>query len=121
MRNKYLYILIGWMLGLIACQPGLPHIDEQKEMTPVIYPDYKEVTIPVNMAPLNFGLRDAEEDAVAVFSFQEHSISVWLKDSTFQIPLKENCYNRQKEKAWKYRCLLRKKENGLDIGLLISM
>ena len=80
--------MIGCLLGLVACQPSLPHIDEQKEITPVIYPDYKEVTIPVNVAPLNFGLRDAVADAVAVFAFQEHSISVWLKDSTFQIPLK---------------------------------
>ena len=47
--------MIGCLLGLVACQPSLPHIDEQKEITPVIYPDYKEVTIPVNVAPLNFG------------------------------------------------------------------
>ena len=112
--------MIGCLLGLVACQPSLPHIDEQKEITPIIYPDYKEVTIPVNVAPLNFGLRDAVEDAVAVFAFQEHSISVWLKDTTFQIPLKA-WQELQKGKAWKYRCLLKKTANGLGTKLLISM
>ena len=101
--------MIGCLLGLVACQPSLPHIDEQKEITPVIYPDYKEVTIPVNVAPLNFGLRDAVEDAVAVFSFQEHSISVWLKDSTFQIPLK----------AWK-ELLQQAKGKSLEVSVSVN-
>lgn len=101
--------MIGCLLGLVACQPSLPHIDEQKEITPVIYPDYKEVTIPVNVAPLNFGLRDAVEDAVAVFSFQEHSISVWLKDSTFQIPLK----------AWK-ELLQQAKGKSLEVSVSVK-
>ena len=101
--------MIGCLLGLVACQPSLPHIDEQKEITPVIYPDYKEVTIPVNVAPLNFGLRDAVEDAVAVFSFQEHSISVWLKDSTFQIPLK----------AWR-ELLQQAKGKSLEVSVFVK-
>ena len=42
-----------------ACTPT-PHDVEQSTQEAEIYPDYKDVTIPVNIAPMNFVVRGAE-------------------------------------------------------------
>ena len=41
-----------------ACTPT-PHDVEQSTQEAEIYPDYKDVTIPVNIAPMNFVVRGA--------------------------------------------------------------
>ena len=48
---------------LTACTPT-PHDVKQSEQEAEIYPDYKDVTIPVNIAPMNFVVRGV--DAVEV-------------------------------------------------------
>jgi len=54
MRNKLLYLLIA-LLALPGCTGGDPATAVDGSAGPlVIYPDYKEVTIPPNIAPLNF-------------------------------------------------------------------
>ena len=46
-----------WMiLGLMACS-GPVRIQKNLEVKPEIFPDYVDVTIPPNIAPLNFKLR----------------------------------------------------------------
>ncbi len=50
-------------LSLLSCTPT-PHDVKQSNEEADIYPDYKDVTIPVNIAPLNFLVREA--DAVEV-------------------------------------------------------
>ena len=47
------------MLVMTACTPT-PHDVKQSGELPHIYPDYTDVTIPVNIAPLNFLVRGAE-------------------------------------------------------------
>ncbi len=47
---------LAWMLGMIGC--GSTEDAEVSGELPPIYPDYAEVTIPVNIAPLNFLLRN---------------------------------------------------------------
>ncbi len=65
------YNILGHMLvwfvwaGLQACAPR-PEAVRPAEDTLVIYPDYQDVTIPCNIAPLNFLLRDERVDAVSV-------------------------------------------------------
>ena len=45
-----------WMiLGLMACS-GPVRIQKNLEVKPEIFPDYADVTIPPNIAPLNFKL-----------------------------------------------------------------
>ena len=44
---------------LVACTPT-PYDVKRSEEDVVIYPDYKNVTIPVNIAPMNFVVREAE-------------------------------------------------------------
>lgn len=53
-----------------------------------IYPDYIDVTIPQNIAPLNFVLRDSCEKVVATIIGKNESITVKGKQK-IQIPLKK--------------------------------
>jgi len=53
---------------------------------PEIYPDYIGVTIPYNIAPLNFCLKEKNTDAKAIFSGQDKSFEVNAKDGSFSIP-----------------------------------
>lgn len=57
-----------WMiLGLMACS-GPVRIQKNLEVKPEIFPDYADVTIPPNIAPLNFKLKDACAEARAILS-----------------------------------------------------
>lgn len=59
---KFQLILILVML-LSGCgkHPSLPQDYTQKSEKPDIYPDYTDVTVPVNIAPLNFLVEEADE------------------------------------------------------------
>lgn len=46
---------------IIACQPR-PHDVHQANTLPDIYPDYVDVTVPADIAPLNFAMSDDEVD-----------------------------------------------------------
>ena len=47
--------LFTFSLLLMACGgPSIPSEFTQKDQLPAIYPDYTQVTVPVNMAPLSF-------------------------------------------------------------------
>lgn len=65
--NKKLYKLsvLSLLILLTACTP-MPHDVKQSEDEADVYPDYKDVTIPVNIAPLNFLVRGAEAVEVKV-------------------------------------------------------
>ena len=51
------------LLFMAACRPSVPETYTDSKQLPKIYPDYVDVTIPVNIAPLTF-LLDEEADAV---------------------------------------------------------
>ena len=59
MRNYKFIIFIALLMLLSGCTPT-PHDVEQSTQEAEIYPDYKDVTIPINIAPMNFVVRDAE-------------------------------------------------------------
>ena len=48
------------IVALTACTPT-PENATKRDMLPPIYPDYTDITIPCNIAPLNFLLRDGAE------------------------------------------------------------
>ena len=67
--RKTLYVLLSAVVLLTACgTPQVPEHYQQADLLPKIYPDYAEVTIPVNMAPLRFELLTGADDAVTRFS-----------------------------------------------------
>ena len=59
MRKELYIILIGLMglMGLMGCNEAVSDAKQEGGL-PQIYPDYVGVTIPVNIAPLNFGMTD---------------------------------------------------------------
>ena len=67
MRKLYLTISIAAALLLsVSCgSGGKPSDAAKRDAEPAIYPDYKGVTIPVGIAPLNFNITDGA-DAVYV-------------------------------------------------------
>ena len=63
---KRLLYLLSILALLAACTPTPKDVQQSSELPP-IYPDYCDVTIPVNIAPLNFLLRaDCESMEVKV-------------------------------------------------------
>lgn len=75
-------ILIG--LCVAACQSPIPEARQLPQEAP-IWPDYKDVTIPTNICPLNFTLYDSLP-AVAVMRNGAHEIRVDAHDGLFDIP-----------------------------------
>lgn len=68
MKNKrvwYIVFLIGLLYSQQACTPHPESVQFADEAL-AIYPEYQDVTIPCNIAPLNFLLRNEEVDAVSV-------------------------------------------------------
>ena len=54
MRNR-LFPLVAFavVLSMAGCTPSIQNVRQTNEVVE-IYPDYKDVTIPVNIAPLDF-------------------------------------------------------------------
>ena len=60
---KYRYLILAATLLLCACTTKVPTAFTDVDALPKIYPDYVDVTIPLNIAPLTFEL-DEEADAM---------------------------------------------------------
>lgn len=78
----YICLLFVW----VACSETV-HIDKTVEEQPSIFPDYAGVTIPSNIAPLNFALATDEKEAYAFFVVGENRFEVEAKDGKFIIPV----------------------------------
>ena len=57
-----------------ACGTKLPAEYDEKDEWPKIYPDYVNVTIPVNIAPLTFELDEEADGMVARYKFGDYEI-----------------------------------------------
>ena len=67
MIRKLAYI--GLFLAVMGCSaPSVPEVFTESKSLPKIYPDYTNVTIPINMAPLTFELDEEADDMIARFS-----------------------------------------------------
>lgn len=53
---------------ILSCRPSVPEQYDKSNISPKIYPDYADVTVPVNIAPLSFELLLQVDDAVTRFS-----------------------------------------------------
>ena len=61
-------------MSLAACGPSVPDVFTDSKELPKIYPDYTNVTIPVNIAPLTFELDENADDMVARFAAGDEEI-----------------------------------------------
>lgn len=66
MKNKTNILSLSaglFTLISVGCVPEPKNVVETTDAL-VIYPDYKDITVPCNIAPLNFMMRDDETDAI---------------------------------------------------------
>ena len=70
---SYLLPLTSYLI-LTACSQQLPTDFTQSDALPKIYPDYVDVTVPVNIAPLTFEMDDPSEEMAVRFSFGDEEI-----------------------------------------------
>ena len=72
---RHLFSFLLFVLALTACrQAQVPANYQQVKREPLIYPDYAGVTVPVNIAPLNFELLAPADDAVTRFTAGDHQL-----------------------------------------------
>lgn len=76
MRNRLLFIIyhLSLITFLTACSQQLPSEFTKSDQRPKIYPDYVDVTVPVNIAPLTFEMDDQSEEMAVRYSFGEEEI-----------------------------------------------
>lgn len=83
MKVKSLYIFL--FAVLVSCSES-PRIDRTVETEPAVFPEYSGVTIPVNIAPLNFALTSPVQEAYARFSGAGEPFEVKARKGSFIIP-----------------------------------
>ena len=71
---KHLLYIVCCCLVVTGCGPSVPTDFAESDQLPKIYPDYKEVTIPVNIAPLTFQLDEQADEMVARYSAGDEEI-----------------------------------------------
>ena len=70
---KFLFPLSSFLF--FSCHnASVPTHFTEINKTPLIYPDYTDVTIPVNIAPLTFELDDSCDEVVARFKVGDHQL-----------------------------------------------
>ena len=66
MKNEKWLLAIAYLLMVVGCSTPTPKDVVVQDTLPPIYPDYCDVTIPENIAPLNFLLRADHCEAIQV-------------------------------------------------------
>ena len=90
MRRRLNFIataLLG-MLLLGACRQQ-PHVTGELDRQPQIFPDYADVTVPVNIAPLNFAVEEEGEAFALQLTGGGQTLEVAGDGASFDIPLQE--------------------------------
>ena len=80
--NRYLYILLLALLA-VSCSVEEPTDASQTDALPSLFPDYTDVTIPANLAPLRCRLLDDAEEAIAVVRCGDEKIVERADDGCF--------------------------------------
>ena len=90
--RPYFQLLAVAMLLLSSCvnHPDVPSSSKDTKRLPAIMPDYCDVTVPCNIAPLNFMLPAEEyEECVARISTPDGKQQTYGKGVKVQIPESE--------------------------------
>lgn len=98
-----------WFISVLWCVYGCGrawHEAVECDEYPAIYPDYQNVTVPVNIAPLNFGVREAGK-MVVEFRNQGGVVLICRGKGKIDIPLrkwhallKESCGEKLEVKVY---------------------
>lgn len=75
MKNKFIQaVLLVGLAACTACRPQPENVQDTLAVAP-IYPDYRDVTIPYNIAPLNFLLREEASDLTVTVAGRHDSLT----------------------------------------------
>ena len=87
LQKRYLLIVL-FVPGIIACSETI-QITRTLDNPPTIFPDYTEVTIPSNIAPLHFKLTDSIDytKAYAIIENGTQRLDIKAKKGQFSTPL----------------------------------
>ena len=88
MKQIYYTLLIGCLLLAIACTPQPENVTDTTEPAP-IYPDYTDITLPYNIAPLNFLLRNEAEAVQVTLTSKNESWTFTSDNHQVCFPLKK--------------------------------
>lgn len=94
--KTYIYILLVPLFILTGCSESI-QITKKSDQLPSIFPDYIDVTIPPNIAPLNFKLLEKYENSRLYLEVDNEKIEIKGKRESFDIP--ESKWNSLLEKA----------------------
>lgn len=90
-RSSHIILpLLPLFAGVAACSPEEQTAEVLHQQAP-IWPDYKEVTLPINLAPIRFALADScrLESPQAIFSAGNKKIVLGAKSGEFAISEKQ--------------------------------
>ena len=81
-------LVVLFVFGTASCLDNV-HIDQTLDTPPTIFPDYTNVTIPYNIAPLSFKLTDSSDytKARAIFENGTQRLEIKAKNGQFLISL----------------------------------
>ena len=74
MNTKINYLLLSAFLFISCHNAQVPSQFTDIRKAPHIYPDYVDVTIPVNIAPLTFELEDSCDEIVGRFTVDDYQL-----------------------------------------------
>ena len=121
--KKYIYsyamLLVATLLMLASCanHPDVPSSSRDAKSLPAIYPDYCDVTVPCNIAPLNFMLPTGlYEECVARITTPDGKQQTYGDGVKVQIPEDEwhDILNASKGKSIKVEVWGKKKDEWLS-------
>lgn len=86
MDNKSFYLgCIAALALLLSCTESAIQITCEKTVLPGLFPDYTNVTIPPNIAPLHFKLTEKVQKAKAIFSADTYTFEINARQGNFHI------------------------------------
>lgn len=90
-KLKAIYLLLLGIVTLVSCSHSV-NIENSKQLQklPAIYPDYNQVTIPPNIAPLNFNIdEEGQKYYVQISGDEGDPIQLQSSDTKVDIPIKK--------------------------------
>ena len=73
-KSAFLFYLLACLPFLMSCGQQIPQSFTESDELPNIYPDYVNVTVPINIAPLTFEMDDKSDGVVARMTAGEEEI-----------------------------------------------
>ena len=85
--SKFL-LMLSTLIISYSCSGDYDNYSETSNEKPVIFPDYTDITIPVNIAPLNFKMSGAKQIRAQVFVNEKQIFDI-KSDSVIEFPVED--------------------------------